>query len=43
MSDEVRDANGSKPRGPRWWLLNLILAAGVVAYFALWFVPHKSQ
>lgn len=43
MSDEVLEAGDSKSLGPRWWLLNLIVAAGVVAYFALWFVPHKSQ
>lgn len=43
MSDEVLEASDSKSPGPRWWLLNLIVAAGVVAYFALWFVPHKSQ
>lgn len=43
MSDDVLDDNAAKPPGPRWWWLHLILAAGVAAYFALWFVPHKSQ
>lgn len=28
---------------PRWWLLLVILAAGAVACFVLWFVPHRSR
>lgn len=43
MSDSALEIIVPRPRRPRWWLLVLILAASFVAYFALWFVPQRSQ
>lgn len=42
MNERSADNAPLPARRPRWWLLLFLLAASLIAYFALWFVPHRS-